>query len=276
MLRSARGRTPRHAGELRLSTFFGNAAFALLTVALLALSAALVVACQSLPASPTTPAGASRTNSSTTTAEAAASQTVNAQLASGQWIALASTSPAGILAAARQSSMLQQNSAGTGDHASNLSRLGTPVFVRALQPAGATDGQFPDFYVVPILDTSGVVTDAAELLLNLPHTAIQVIAIVTYSQPHADGAIARMSASAAVATMQAQLHADLRAGEAPELIYFPADAATLGSGQVTWTAGGEFPADPIWLVPGTDGHDHVVGDDGHTYAPDQLPMINLG
>jgi hypothetical protein len=280
-LRSARNRTHRHAGERRVQALFSNAAFALLAVALLALGAAFVVACQSLPASPNTPAGASRTNASTTTAEtttadAAASQPVNAQLASGQWIALASTSPADVLAAARQSSMLQQNVAGSGDHASNVSRLGSPIFVRALQPAGAAAGQFPDFYVVPILDPSGAATDAAELALNPSHTAIQVIAIVTYSQSHADGAVVQMSASAAVATVQAQQHTDLRAGGVPELIYFPADAAALGSGQVTWAAGGEFPADPIWLVPGADGRDHLVGNDRRTYAPDQLPMIRLG
>jgi hypothetical protein len=39
-----------------------------------------------------------------------------------------------------------------------------------------------------------------------------------------------------------------------------------------WPGGGEFPADPIWLMPGTDGRHYLVGDDGRTYAPEQLPM----
>jgi hypothetical protein len=62
----------------------------------------------------------------------------------------------------------------------------------------------------------------------------------------------------------------------PELIYFPVDAAALGAGQVMWTASGKVPADPIWLVPGADGRTYLVGNDGHTYTPDRLPMITPG
>jgi hypothetical protein len=135
---------------------------------------------------------------------------------------------------------------------------------------------YPDFYVVPILDSTGAATDAAELSLNPSHTAIQVIAIVTYSQPHAQGAIARMTASSAVASVASQQHSALRSGAAPWLVYFPADAAAQETGQVTWTGGGEYPADPIWLVPGADGRDHVVGVDGRVYSPAQLPLIKAG
>jgi hypothetical protein len=196
--------------------------------------------------------------------------------AAGDWISLRSTAPADVLAAARQSSMFQEDQSSGGDHITNLSRLGTPVLVRALQPAEAIAGQFPDFYVVPILDASGAATDAAELALNQAHTAIQVIAIVTYSQPHADGAIARMTAATAVTAVGAQQHTALRPGTTPQLVYFPADANAQETGQVTWTGGGEFPADPMWLVPGTDGRDHLVGVDGRTYTPEQLPMIKVG
>jgi hypothetical protein len=252
-----------------MTTLFGNAAFVLLGLAVLALATALVVACQSLPANPSSRSGSAA-------ADSAASQTVNARLASGQWIAIASTSPTDVVAAARQSSMLQQNLVGNGENPSNLSRLGSPVFVRALQPAGAAAGQFPDFYVVPILDTAGAATDAAELQLNPSRTAIQVVAIVTFSQPHPLGAISLMTATQAIAAVQVQEHIALRASALPEQVYFPADAAALQSSEVTWTAGGAFPADPIWLVPGADGRDHLVGDDGRTYTPDQLPMVKLG
>jgi hypothetical protein len=116
-----------------MTALFGNVAFVLLGLAVLALAAALVAACQSLPANPDSRSGSA-------TAAVAASQTVNARLAFGQWIALASTSPADVVAAARQSNMLQQNLAGNGENPSNLSRLGLPVFVRALQPVGAAAG----------------------------------------------------------------------------------------------------------------------------------------
>lgn len=32
------------------------------------------------------------------------------------------------------------------------------------------------------------------------------------------------------------------------------------------------PADPIWLVPGADGQDHIVGADGRAYYLKDLPI----
>lgn len=200
----------------------------------------------------------------------------------GDWIPIRSTAPGDLIAAARQSTLFRQADAGVvtsdgnGDHMRDLSRPGTPVLVRALRPAGASASQYPDFYVVPILDTGGAATDAAELALNPAHTAIHVIAIVTYSQPHAHGAIARMNAGAALAAVRDQHHAAALSGIAPKLVYFPGDAAAQETGQVTWDGGGQFPADPIWVVRGADGHDHVVGANGRAYFPSQLPMQQGG
>lgn len=235
---------------------------------MLALVAALVVASQHIPAS-------SATGASSTTG-LVGPRTSNMQTIPGDWIPLRSSAPADILAAARQSSLFQQDQGGNGDHVSDLSRLGAPVLVRALQPAGAPAGQYPDFYVVPILNASGAATDAAELELNPAHTAIQVIAIVTYGQPRAHGAITRLPESAAIAAVRTQQHVAPRPDVGPRLVYFPADAAAQETGHVTWTGGGEFPADPIWLVPGADGRDHVVGVDGRTYSLTQLPMVKIG
>ena len=227
-----RGPALRPAAVSQSSALLGNAAFVLLGVAVLALVATLVVACQ----------GPRANRVSTPTTAAGASPSATASAMAGAWISLRSNAPADVLAAARQSPMFQQNLDGNGDHASSLSNLGSPVFVRALQPAGATTGQFPDFYVVPILDGSGATTDAAELALNPSRTAIQVIAIVTYSQPHADGAIAQVSASAAVAAVQAQQHVAVRAGASPEPILLPGRrcGASVGPGDV----------DRWWGVPG--------------------------
>jgi hypothetical protein len=160
------------------------------------------------------------------------------------------------------------------DHAHDLSHLGTPLLVRALQPGDSSDASavWPDFYVVPILDSHGNATDAAETQLDPSHTAIHVIAIAPYTTPRRGGAIAQLPASAAVGALQA--HIALRKGAAPEPVYFPADAQAQQTGSVVWQAGGEFPADPVWVVPGADGQEHVVGDDGAVYAIGQLPMIH--
>lgn len=262
--RTARRRSIQANGRrwLTWSNVFGNASFLLLGLAVIAVVGALAAGCQPSPGSGAKPGSTP-----------AASATPTTQAESGEWIALRSTAAADILAAARQSSLFRGDQSESGDHA-DLSRLGAPVFVRAIQPPGAPAGLYPDFYVVPVLDASGAATDAAELELNPTHTAIQVIAIVTYSQPHADGAIASLTASAAIAAVSAQQHSAPRAGTSPQLVYFPADPTAQQTG--AWTGGGAFPADPIWLVPGADGHDHLVGDDGRVYDPEQLPLATAG
>lgn len=245
---------------------FGNGAFVLLGLAVVAVIGALAAAgCQPAPSSGVTPA--------TTATPASPAHTATAQAAPGEWIPLRSTAAAEIVASARQSSLFQGDQTASGDHA-DLSRLGAPVFVRAIRPAGAPANLYPDFYVIPVQDASGATTDAAELELNSARTAIQVIAIVTYSQPHADGAVALRTASEAVAAVSAQRGVSPRAGASPELIYFPANEAAQAPG--AWAGGGEFPADPIWLVSGADGRVYVVGDDGHTYDLNQLPLVAAG
>ncbi|HEX8728364.1 MAG TPA: hypothetical protein VF739_07075 [Ktedonobacterales bacterium] len=264
---SAHGRSARRANSLGWGAWravFGNGAFVLLGLAVIAVIGALAAAgCQPGPSSGAKPANP---------AQAA---TATAQAAPGEWIPLRSSAAADIVASARQSSLFLGDQTQSGDHA-DLSRLGTPVFVRVIQPKGAPAGFYPNFYVIPVQDATGATTDAAELELNSAHTAIQVIAIVTYSQPHADGAIARLTAAAAVAAVNAQRGISLRAGASPELIYFPADEAAQATATSAWTAGGVFPADPIWLVPGADGRTYVVGDDGQTYNLEQLPLVAAG
>jgi len=259
--RSTRAKSLRWNGW---SAIFGNASFLLLGLAVIAVVGALAVAgCEPGPNTGANPTNTARTATPTT------------QAAPGEWIPLRSTAAADILAAARQSSLFQGDQSESGDHA-DLSRLGTPVFVRAIQPTGAPAGLYPDFYVIPILDVAGAATDAAELELNPARTAIQVVAIITYSQPHGDGAIARVTASAALAAASAQRGVSLHAGASPELTYFPADVAAQASESDAWTGGGEFPADPIWLVPGSDGQSYVVGVDGKVYTLDQLPLATTG
>jgi len=64
----------------------------------------------------------------------------------------------------------------------------------------------------------------------------------------------------------------VRAGAQPRLVYFPMDAQAQVMGEVVWKAGGEFPGDPLWLVPAADGRDYVVGANGAVYTIGQLPI----
>lgn len=109
-------------------------------------------------------------------------------------------------------------------------------------------------------------------LEDAARAAINVIAIVTYAQPRRGGAIARQTASVAAATVASRAHVAPRAGAAPRLVSFAGDAQAQEMGTAVWTAGGQSPADPIGLVPGSDGQDHLAGNDGKVYRISQLSM----
>lgn len=238
----------------------GNAVYALLALA----AFGVVVSMASCVASSAPTPGANRNPSATSTA-----------LTSGDgWIPLRSQSAADILAAARSGALLHDSQAGDGDGPHNLTRLGTPVLVRALRPAGVSASQTPDFYVVPILNTAGAATDAVELALNPARTAVQEIAIITYSAPRANGAIAVLRQEQAVQLVAKQRHVAEQSGIQPYLIYFTVaspDPSSLNDPPL-WSGGGALPADPIWLIPAADGQSYIAGNNGAVYIESQLPF----
>ncbi len=185
-----------------------------------------------------------------------------------EWIPIKSTSAADVLAAMKQTTFFQHTQNDGGDHIQDLSHLGTPALVRALQPP--TGGTVPDVYMLPVLDSSAAVSDAVQFELNADHTQLRFSAAITYPSPRAS--FVRMTASASVSAVAAQHQTALRANQQPYLVYFPVQAQTPGSGDPVWTKGGDSPFDPAWLVPGADGKDHVVCPDGSVHYPSELPI----
>ena len=185
------------------------------------------------------------------------------------WIPIASTSPADILAAARKSPLLATASSGQGDTVA-LSRLGAPLLVQAY--LASTTNTLPDYFVIPALDTSNATIGAVLCMLNSQHTAIYVGDIVGYPQSRPAGLITKLSAQDAISAVASQAHVSPRAGSGARLVYFPFNQNAEDTGQIHWTAGGNTPYDPMWLIPGADGQDHLVGSDGHVYAPGDLPV----
>jgi hypothetical protein len=241
--------TGRSSGAAHI---IGNAVFVLLGLSALGLIAVLGVTLAQLPAGSAAQAPAPGDK--------------------GIWIPIRSSRAADLLAAARQSTLFTQNRSEAGDHVADLSRLGTPVFVHPLRRVSSTHETLPDFYVIPILNARGETTDAAELELNPAHSAIHVIAIVTYTQPRPSGTIAQVTPQAAVASVATRHHATQRSGAQPQLVYFPLDAEQQQTGKLVWTSGGESPADPVWLIQGSDGQDHIAGNDGAVYFSSQIPL----
>lgn len=231
----------------------GNLAYIILGGAVVFFAVVLVAAAQHIPSS-----------TATNNSSAAASDT------SG-WIPLKSKTPAAIIAAARQSSLFNVNRKGNGDYLKDLSHLETPILVRALRAPGSI--VMPDYYVIPIDNAFGMMVGAAELELNASNTAVQVTSIVTYTKPHPHGQIAQLASSAAATALANQRRVVLRSGAQPQLVYIPIDAAALESGQIIWNGGGTYPADPVWLIPGVDGQDHIVGTDGRAYDMTSVPVM---
>jgi hypothetical protein len=211
------------------------------------------------------------TSASTAVSNAAATRAAATSDAGSGWITINAESPGAIIAAARKSTLFNVDRSGDGDYLKDLSHLETPVLVRALHSAGSI--VMPDYYVIPIDDTSGAIVGAAELALNPTHTAVQLTSIITYSAPRPHGKMAHTDMAAAVADLTSQRHVAVRSGAQPQLVYIPIDASQLQTGQVTWSGGGLYPADPVWLIPGADGQDHVVGTDGRDHYVSQLPLM---
>src|SRR5258708_2357797 len=284
-----RGRASARIPLRFLRGLTGSAAFVFLALAIVATAAAMALAAHSVPHSAAAGTGAGagpngsqsggrQTTGVTVTCGAPGQAACSSQPSA--WIPLRSNASADILAAARQSTLFAENRSDTGDHAHDLTHLGGPVFVQAMQPGGTTapsgaaaGAVWPDFYVIPILDIQGNTTDAAEAQLNPAHTALHVVAIVTYTHPRPAGTVTAVAMADAVAAVAAQAHTTVRAGSQPRLVYVPIDAAAQEIGKIVWTAGGESPADPLWLIPGADGHDRVAGTDARLYTSAQLPVM---
>lgn len=268
---SGRGRT---TGSGR-GHLWGNVAFLVLGAAVLTAMVAIGAASQSVATASASGAGGPSVGAPAHAGNGPSKPTCGdtglpACAATPRWIKLHSEAPGDIVAAARQSPLFTVDRSGNGDYVKDLSHLGTPQLVRALH--AATGPAMPDFYVVPVDDGAGNTVAAAELQLDAGHGSVLVTAIVTYTKPHAHDALARVDQAAAVSAVAAQHHTALRAGARPELVYFPVDAAAQQTGQIKWVSGGEYPADPLWLVPGADGQDHVVGADGHVFSTAELPI----
>ncbi len=234
-----------------------NSPFALLGLAVMVFAVAVIIACgQSAQAQPS----ATATNAGTT----------SASLPPG-WIPLRSQAPADIIAAARQSPLFQVNRSGNGDYLTDLSHLGTPVLVQGYPPTSGVT--LPDYDIIPVLDAaSGSSVGAVVAELNATHTALHVQSIDTYAIPRAHGAIAQIALPRALSALASQAHTQPLSAMPPRLVYLNINPQGIDQGTLNWTGGGILPDDPVWLIAGADGQQHIIGTDGHAYLPNQLPI----
>lgn len=197
--------------------------------------------------------------------------------APGQWIPIASDTPADVFAAFKTSSLYlgiqNSNATGKGDEQYDLSRPETGMFERELHVPGGL--VVPDVYVIPFDNASGAIGYVAICNINATHTAIEageVVAVGTLGgQARPRGQLVPISANAAVAAVQAQRGILLRSNSQPSRVFVVVDASLIETGKSSWS-GPAGPQNPFWLVPGADGHDYVVDTAGKAYLPTQLPI----
>jgi hypothetical protein len=251
--------------RLRSSLRQGTTRIASVLVALLVI--ATIAACgQTSSASGAQGQAAPPIATATARTTSAVSVTPTVDYGAPEWIPLTSTTPAAVLTAMKQSTLFNLTCPPGGDCQQDLTHLGTPTLVTELRTPTATSAT--DFYIIPILDASGNVTAVAAAELNAAHTAIQVAGI-SGTGPRWPNLV---TAAGAIAVVQAQHHTGLRSGARPHLVWMPFDMGDLEAGRIDWSAGGKGPQDPVWLVPGADGSDHVVGTDGRAYYLRQIPL----
>jgi hypothetical protein len=188
-----------------------------------------------------------------------------------EWIPLAAQTPQAVLAAVRESGLFNVDRSGNGDYF-DVSRLGTPQLVEEYRVPGWYTNHTPlgEFYAIPVLDTSGTTTIAvAQALLN-PRTRPSTPRRSS-ARAVPGGVVNLVSRQAAIADVQAQQHTGLRAGASARLVYIPSDPTIIYRPGIALIGGS--PSNPAWLVPGTDGQDHIVGEDGHVFTLTQLEAM---
>ncbi len=195
-----------------------------------------------------------------------------------QWVTVTSSSPAAVQTAVVDSHMYQEVAAAAQTQLGQTLKQGTlgrPVLVHAYRP---TPGM-TDVWVVPVLASPG--SQQVTALLDFAYDATnQRIRPLSFAGPFVQGdpeygqPFPRYSASQASALFAAARVAQPAPSSQPELIYFPAnlDKITGPTATVKWTAGGQFADLAIWRIPGADGRDYLVGNDGKVYPASQLPL----
>lgn len=195
----------------------------------------------------------------------------------GDWIPIASDTPAAVLTAFKQSGMYAaaQNSraTGVGDAQFDLSRPEAPVFERELHIPGGLI--VPDVYVIPFDLPDGSVGAFAICNVDATHSAIEAGEIVPgilangASRPH--GQLTPVTANAAIAAVHTQRNVQLRAGLQPSFVFVEIDANLIETGQVNWSAPAG-PQNPFWMVPGADGHEYLVDTAGKAHIESEIPI----
>jgi hypothetical protein len=190
-------------------------------------------------------------------------------LAGSQWIPLASTSPADLVAAARDT-LPRTFEGGDSFDITAASPAGTPAVVWELR--NSEFSQSTDLIVVPFQQGGGYVD--VMLALNSTHTGFRPAEEFAGGVlPH--GEIWKYTSAQAISALSAQRHVAKAAGFVPILVYWTVNFSDVQSGAVTWDVSSLGPKNPVWMLRGANGVYYILANNERIYALSEMPLHTL-
>jgi len=156
--------------------------------------------------------------------------------------------------------------------------LDTPALVHLLLSRGGSDYWTSDHWVVSARNDAGVQIGLFDYVYDRAHQRIRFAnyGYISANDPRYGHAFPYSTAASAIQRLQVERKVSPRASSAPLLVYFPPDPRVLGpagnQAPIPWSGGGEYPTDPMWMVPGADGRTYFVGKDSHVHNQSELPI----
>lgn len=188
------------------------------------------------------------------------------------WSKLRSTQSADVLNAIKCTPMFQNAQSGSDliGEALRKGSLAAPYLVKPYR----RDSGLAQVWVVPVVDQNQIPLALLSFIYDPAQQSLREseFAAVTgnmFYATHHFPAVTPVLASSSVVTGH---HVQMLAGRAPELVYFPGDFEGFKAGKHHWNSGGTTPIDPVWRVPGADGHWHYVDHDGKAHLNNEIPV----
>jgi hypothetical protein len=150
--------------------------------------------------------------------------------------------------------------------------LGQPALVKPYVENTMMD----EVWVIPVVAGSGYPSALLEFVYDPAHNRIRAASFdaVGNGMFYASHPFPFVDATQAAAVVQQVRKTSVMVGQTPELIYFPTDHQAVLAGKTTWTGGGETVIDPIWRVPGADGHYSYVAHSQQVYSAGEIPVAS--
>lgn len=184
------------------------------------------------------------------------------------WIAFPDTSPQ----AARQ---LFTDAPSVSHDPDIVPSPGTPLLVHPIGMRTGVDANDCPHWLIPDYDAAGHLVEIADFIYDYPTSGcVSPTLVASCRTIPARNPFPYLSAAQATALLRQVRGVGVASDPAPELVYLPIDVGMpeQPGPAANWRGGGVTPADPVWLLAGSDGQDYIVGTELRVYTLRDLPL----